>query len=64
MSGNKNDDLELYEGRVKVVRMNEERLDDLNDALTPFVNDIKEGEKLHVSLGGDVLTVKSLKKKI
>jgi hypothetical protein len=44
--------------------MNEERLDDLNDALTPFVNDIKEGEKLHVSLGGDVLTVKSLKKKI
>jgi len=44
--------------------MNEERLDDLNDALTHFVNDIKEGEKLHVSLGGDVLTVKSLKKKI
>ena len=63
MSGNKNDDLELYEGRVKVVRMNEERLDDLNDALTPFVNDIQSGEKLHVSLDGDVLTVKTLKKK-
>lgn len=64
MSGNETDDVELYEGRVKIVRMNEERLDELNDALTPFVNDIKEGEKLHVSLDGDVLTVKSLKKKI
>lgn len=63
MSGNRSDDLELYEGRVKVVRMNEERLDDLNDALTPFVNEIQPGEKLHVSLDGDVLTVKTLKKK-
>jgi predicted DNA-binding antitoxin AbrB/MazE fold protein len=64
LSGKASDPVDLYEGRVKIVRMNEERLDDLNDALTPFVNDIKEGEKLHVSLDGDVLTVKSLKKKI
>jgi hypothetical protein len=56
-------DLDLYEGRVVVVRLDPDRLEDINSFLEPYVNDLKPGERIHTSIKGDVLTVRILKKK-
>ena len=56
-------ELDLYEGRVKVVRLDENRLDELDPILAPFVGELKEGETIHTSIRDDVLTVRILKKK-
>ena len=56
-------DLDLYEGRVKMVRLDEDRLDELDSILEEFIGDLKEDEQIHTSIKDDVMTVRILKKK-
>ena len=56
-------DLDLYEGRTKIVRLDPDRLDDIESLLAPFVRDLREGETIHTSISGDVMTVRILTKK-
>jgi len=56
-------ELDLYEGRVKVVRLDENRLDELDSILEEFIGDLKEDEQIHTSIKDDVLTVRIMKKK-
>ena len=56
-------DLDLYEGRTKIVRLDPDRLDDIESILAPFIGELEEGETIHTSIKDDVLTVRILKKK-
>ncbi|MFA7663505.1 MAG: hypothetical protein WCY33_01670 [Clostridia bacterium] len=56
-------DLDLYEGRMKIVRLDENRLDELDSILEEFIGDLKEDEQIHTSIKDDVMTVRILKKK-
>jgi len=56
-------DLDLYEGRTKIVRLDPDRLDDIESLLAPFVWDLREWETIHTSITGDVMTVRILTKK-
>lgn len=57
------EDLDLYEGRMKIVRLDENRLDELDSILEEFIGDLKEDEQIHTSIKDDVMTVRILKKK-
>ena len=57
------EDLDLYEGRMKIVRLDEDRLDELDSILEEFIGDLKEDEQIHTSIKDDVMTVRILKKK-
>ncbi len=57
------EDLDLYEGRMKIVRLDENRLDKLDSILEEFIGDLKEDERIHTSIKDDVMTVRILKKK-
>lgn len=48
---------------MKIVRLDENRLDELDSILAPFVGELKEGETIHTSIRDDVLTVRIMKKK-
>jgi len=48
---------------VKVVRLDENRLDELDSILEEFIGDLKEDEQIHTSIKDDVLTVRIMKKK-
>ena len=57
------EDLDLYEGRMKIVRLDENRLDELDSILEEFIGDLKEDEQIHTSIKDDVMMVRILKKK-
>lgn len=57
------EDLDLYEGRMKIVRLDENRLDELDSILEEFIGDLKEDEQIHTSIKDDVLTVRIMKKR-
>ncbi len=59
-------DLDLYEGRVKMVRLDEDRLDELDSLLEDFLGgagDIPEGSKMVVNIKDGVVTVRVLEKR-
>ena len=54
-------DLDLYEGRVKMVRLDEDRLDELDSLLEEFLGDIESDEKLVVNIKQDVMMIRVLR---
>jgi hypothetical protein len=48
---------------MKIVRLDENRLDELDSILEEFIGDLKEDEQIHTSIKDDVMTVRILKKK-
>jgi hypothetical protein len=55
------EDLDLYEGRMKIVRLDENRLDELESILEEFLGDIESDEKLVVNIKQDVMMIRVLR---
>lgn len=48
---------------MKIVRLDENRLDELDSILEEFIGDLKEDEQIHTSIKDDVLTVRIMKRR-
>lgn len=60
------EDLDLYEGRMKIVRLDENRLGELDSILEDFLEGaggIPAGSKMVVNIKDDVVTVRVLEKR-
>ena len=53
--------VDLYEGRIKIVRIDENRLDELETILDEFLGEVSPDEKVVVNIKDDVMTVRILK---
>ena len=53
--------VDLYEGRIKIVRIDENRLDELETILDEFLGEVSPDEKVVVNTKNDVMTVRILK---
>ena len=53
--------VDLYEGRIKIVRIDENRLDELETILDEFPGEVSPDEKVVVNTKNDVMTVRILK---
>lgn len=52
----------VYEGSIRIIPFDPERIDEAEDALKDFIN-LEEGEKLYVNPEKGRLSVKKLKKR-